>query len=178
MVRNMEDCIRDIRFWMLNNGLKLNDDKTEFVIIGTSQQLGKLDNVSICVGDSDIHPVPIARNFGSWFDFRLSMATHITKICVASFYYVYNIRRIRKYLSQQSQQTLVHAFVTTFLDYCNGLFYGLPDCLLNKLQRVQNACTRLIFKEQKLYRVTPLIYELHWLPIEYRIGFKYAFNYF
>ncbi|CAH3045909.1 unnamed protein product, partial [Pocillopora meandrina] len=54
VVRSMEDCIRDIRLWMLNNDLKLNDDKTEFLIIGTSQQLGKLDNISIRVGDSDI----------------------------------------------------------------------------------------------------------------------------
>ena len=172
VVRNMEDCIRDIRFWMLNNDLKLNDDKTEFLIIGTSQQLEKLDNISIRVGDSDIHPVPIARNLGSWFDSRLSMATHITKICASSFYYIYNIRRIRKYLSQQSTETLVHAFITSRLDYCNSLLYGLPGCLLNKLQRVQNACARLIFKEQKFCHVTPLIYELHWLPIRYRIEFK------
>ena len=83
----MEDCISDIRFWMLNNGLKLNDDKTEFLTIGTSQQLEKLHNVSIRVCDSDIHPVPIARNLGSWFDSWLSMATHITKICASSLYY-------------------------------------------------------------------------------------------
>ena len=70
----MEDCIRDIRFWMLNNDLKLNDDKTEFLIIGTAQQLEKLDNISIRVGDSDIHFVPIARNLGSCFVSRLSMA--------------------------------------------------------------------------------------------------------
>ena len=62
VVRNMADCIRDIRFWMLNNDLKFNDDKTEFLIIGTSQQLEKLDNISTRVGDSDIHPVPLARN--------------------------------------------------------------------------------------------------------------------
>ena len=91
VVRNMEECIRDIRCWMLNNDLKLNDDKTEFLIIGTSQQLEKLDNISIRVGDADIHPVPIARNTGSWFDSRLSMATHITKICSSAFYYIYNI---------------------------------------------------------------------------------------
>ena len=168
VVRSMVDCIRNIRSWMLNNNLKLNDDKTEFLIIGTPQQLEKLDIISICVGDSDIHPVPIAKNLGSWFDSRLSTATHITKICASSFYYIYNIRRIRKYLSQQSTETLIHAFITSRLDYCNGLLYGLPDCLLNKLQRVQNACARLIFKEQKFCHVTPLIYELHWLPISLR----------
>ena len=100
------------------------------------------------------------------------MATHITKICASSFYYIYNIRRIRKYLSQQSTETLVHAFITSRLDYCNGLLYGLPDCLLNKLQRVQNACARLILKEQKFCHITPLIFKLHWLPIRYRIEFK------
>ena len=64
-VRNMEDCIRNIRFWILNNDLKLNDDKTELLIIGTSRQLEKLlDSISIRVSDSDTHPVPIARNLG------------------------------------------------------------------------------------------------------------------
>ena len=150
---------------MLNNGLKLNDDKTEFLIIGTSQQFEKLDNISFRVGDSDIHPLPIAKNLGSWFDSRLSMATHIKKICASSFYYIYDIRGIRKCLTQQSTETLVHASITSRLEYCNGLFYGLPDCLLNKLQRVQNACARLIFKKQKFYRVMPFIYELHWLLI-------------
>ena len=101
------------------------------------------------------------------------MASHITKICASSFYYIYNIRRIRKYFSRQSSEMLVHAFITSRLDYYNGLLYGLPDCLLNKLQRVQNTCARLIFRaEQKFCHVTPLIYELHWLPIKYRINFK------
>ena len=100
------------------------------------------------------------------------MASHITKLCAPSFYYVYNIRRIRKYLSRQSTEILVHAFITNRLDYCNGLLYGLPECLLNKLQRIQNDCARLIFREQKFCHVTPFIYELHWLPIKYRIEFK------
>ena len=172
VVKNMEDCIRDIRFWMLNNDLKFNDDKTEFLIIGSSQQLEKLDNISICVGDSDIHPMPLVRNIGCWFDSRLTMASHITKLCASSFYYIYDIRRIRKYLSRQSAEILVHAFITSRLDYCNGLLYGLPECLLNKLQRIQNDCARLIFREQKFCHVTPLIKELHWLPIKYRIEFK------
>ena len=100
------------------------------------------------------------------------MATHITKICASSFYYIYNIRWIRKYLSQHVTETLVHAFKASCLDYYNGLLYELPDCLLNKLQQVQSGCARVIFKEQKFCHVTPLIYELHWLPISQRIEFK------
>ena len=100
------------------------------------------------------------------------MASHITKLFASLFYHIYNIHWIRKYLSWQSAEILVHAFITSRLDYCNGLLYGLPDCLLNKLQRVQNACTRLIFREQKFCHITSLIYELHWLPLKYRIEFK------
>ena len=111
--------------------------------------------------------------FGCWFDSRLSMASHITKLFASLFYPIYNIRWIRKYLSRQSTEILVLAFITSRLDYCNGFLYGLPDCLLNELQQVQNACTRLIFREQKFCHITPFIYELYWLPIKYRIEFKY-----
>ena len=116
--------------------------------------------------------MPLARNLGCWFDSRLSMASHIPKLCASSFYHIYNIRRIRKYLSRQSAEILVFAFLTSLLDYCNGLLYGLPDCLSNKQQRVQKAWARLIIREQKFCHVTPLIYEFHWLPIKYRIEFK------
>ena len=58
------------------------------------------------------------------------------------------------------------------LDYCNSLLYGLPQVQIEKLQRVQNAAARLIFKEPKFSHITPVLYQLHWLPIKYRIEFK------
>ena len=69
------------------------------------------------------------------------MASHITKLCASLFYYIYNIRRTRKYLSGQSTEILVYAFISSRLDYCNGLLYGLPDCLLNRqLQLKTSIC--------------------------------------
>ena len=82
----MESCIDDIRNWMLNEKLKLSDDKTEFLIIGTSQQLAKVTNSSLCVGNSAITPTSSARNLGSWFDAKLTMATHIIRTC--NYYYI------------------------------------------------------------------------------------------
>ena len=70
--------------------------------------------------------------------------SHINNICSSSFYYLYNIRRIRKYLSRQSATSLIHAFITGKLDYCNSLLYGLPTVHIDKLQRVQNAAARLV----------------------------------
>ena len=141
----LESCIDDIRAWMLHDNLKLNDEKTELLIIGTPQQLDKVVITHIRVGNTNIYPVPVARNLGSWFDANISMTDHISKICSSSFYYLYNLRRIRKYLSNKSTESLVHAFISSRLDYCNSLSYGLPNYSLIKLQRVQNACARLIF---------------------------------
>ena len=74
--------------------------------------------------------------------------------------------------SRWSTETLIHAFVSSRVDYCNNLLYGLPAYQLNKLQRVQNAAARLIFQETKYCHVRPLLYNLHWLPVEFRIDFK------
>ena len=145
LINLLESCIDDIRAWMLHDNLKLNDDKTELLIIGTPQQLDKVVITHIRVGNTNIYPVPVARNLGSWFDANISMTDHISKICSSSFYYLYNLRRIRKYLSNKSTESLVHAFISSRLDYCNSLLYGLPNCSLIKLQRVQNACAQLIF---------------------------------
>ena len=75
---------------------------------------------------------------------HLDMGTHITKICNSTFYYLYNIRHIRKYLSRESTEKLVHAFISSRLDYCNSLLYGIPDYQISKLQGVMNASARLI----------------------------------
>ena len=162
----MESCIDDIRNWMLNDKLKLDDDKTEFLIIGASQQLAKVTISSLRVGNSAITPVSSARNLGSWFDAKLTMATNITRTCNSVSYYSYNLRRIRKYLSKENTKTLVHAFISSRIDYCNSLLYGAPEYQINKLQRVQHMCARLICNESKYCYITPLLMELHWLPIK------------
>ena len=64
------------------------------------------------VGNTNIHPVPVARNLGSWLDANLSMTEHISKICSSSFYYLNNLRRIRKYLSKKSAKSLIHDFIS------------------------------------------------------------------
>ena len=94
----MNRCISDLRNWMIRDRLMINDDKTELILIGTRQQLGKINDVcNISVGDYDIYPSSSVRNLGAWFDNKLSTSTHVTKICKAAFYQPHNIRRIKKY---------------------------------------------------------------------------------
>ena len=100
------------------------------------------------------------------------MLCYINRTCSSAFYYLYNIRRIRKYLSRPITESLVHAFITSRVDYCNSLLYGIPNSHIMNLQRIQNAAARLVTGEPRFCHVTPLLFHLHWLPISYRINFK------
>ena len=97
---------------MLHDHLKLNDEKTELLIIGTPQQLDKVVITHILVGNTNIYPVPVARNLGLWFHANISMTGHISKICGSSSYYLNNLRWIRKCHSNISQQS--HSFMLSY----------------------------------------------------------------
>ena len=114
----------------------------------------------------------MARNLRTWFDSNLNLQEQIHSTCKSRFFHLFNIRRIRKYLSQESARTLVHAFIIGRIDYCNGLFFGLPSFYLIKLQRLQNAAARLISNVPRYSHITPVLRSLHWLPVKFRIDFK------
>ena len=170
----LEECITDMHSWLLTHKLMFKDSKTEFLIIGTRQQLSKIQIDSVKVGGVDIKPVEKVRNLGSWFDNHMSMNIHVGKVCSKAFRGLYNIRQIRKFLSMDSTKTLIHAFVTSHLDYCNSLLAGIPQYQLQKLQKVLNAAARLIYQSPRHSHITPILISLHWLPVKFRVDFKIA----
>ena len=103
---------------------------------------------------------------------NMSLQVNINNMCKAAYYYITNVRRIRKYLSNQATQTLVHALIIGHIDYCNSILYGLPAKQIAKLQWLQNSTARLIFKIPRFYHISPILCTLHWLPVEFRIHFK------
>ena len=66
----------------------------------------------------------------------------------------------------------MHAFITSKLDYCNCLLYGCRKIQLKKLQYVQNTAARIITRTRKFDHITPVLSDLHWLPVSYRFVFK------
>ena len=150
---------------MNTDKLKLNDDKTEIMLIGTRQQLNKVNLDTLTVGDTSVSTANEARNLGVWFDSQLNFNAHIRKTCSLSFGTLYKIRCIRKYLTFKSAQTLVLALVIGRLDYCNSLLYGLLASYINMLQRVQNAAARLISNTRRFGHISPVMKDLHWLPV-------------
>ena len=122
----METCIWDVKLWMTSDKLMLNDDKTEFVVTASRHLLKKAAVNTIRVGDCDVSKMSVVRNLGAWFDDKLTMAAHITKICSAAFYYLRNFTRIRKYLSMDAAATPIQSFVSIRIYYSNSLLYGVP----------------------------------------------------
>ena len=168
----MEACIADVRRWFITNWLMVNDIKTEFLILGSRQQLERVNISSIQVGEAQVAPVNSVRNLGVIFDSNMGMDQHVAKACRTAYYHLHNIRRIRNYLTEDATQTIIHAFITSQIDYCNSLMSGLPAQLIKKLQRVQNTAARLIYKMRKYDHISPALIALHWLPVKYRIQFK------
>ena len=169
----LESCLADIKIWMQENMLKLNDDKTKLIIFAPKKYCQKFNNVTIKCGPFTIKPTHLVRNLGVMFDSALSMENHINKKTKSAYLQIRNLWVIRKsYLTENATRTLVNALVTPKIDYCNGLLAGLPLYLLRKLQRVQNASARLIKRTKKRSHITPVLKELHWLPVTFRIKYK------
>ena len=102
----------------------------------------------------------------------MSMLPHVNNVCTSAFYHLCTISRIRKYLSTQTTEILIHAFETSKVDHCNSLLYNVPKNVIKKLQSVQNAAARLITRSRKCHHITPIPLNLHWLPVSERIKFK------
>lgn len=165
-------CLSEVARWMSSNSLKLNECKTQLLPIGTWQQLSRIDISSVKIRDVDIPFIDTASNLGVLIDSRLSMKDHIRKICASSVAYLGGMYRIRQSLDRSTLETLVHAFITSRLDYCNSLFYKLPDASIAVLQSVQNRAAKLVAGGLWFDHVTPIMNKLHWLTINKRIVFK------
>ena len=167
----VEQCINDIDVWMVYDGLKLNQDKSELLVISSKFRLKPTLDCLKVVNES-IKPVQCTRNLGVIFDTTLSMNEHVNKVCKGAYYHLRNISKIRKYLDRNSTEILIHAFVSSKLDNCNSLLYGLPDYQIRKLLLIQNTAARIVTLTRQYDHITSTLLDLHWLPVHSRIVCK------
>ena len=170
-IQKIQNCIDEIKTWMSLNYLKLNEEKTEVIIISLNASGHKLIE-SIDIGGHEIKPASVVKNLGVLIDDAASFSEQVNNICKTSFYTLRKVSRIRKFLTKEAAITLVHSLITSKLDYCNSLLYGLPKCRLKKLQRVMDCAARAIYGLRKRDSVTEILKDLHWLPVQQRIEYK------
>lgn len=171
-LNNLEQCIDELRSWMTHNRLKLNDDKSDVIYIASPHYLKSLSTPGIKVGDARIPPSDKVKNLGVIFDKYLNMESHITTVCRSAYFHLKNIRSLKPILQPEALITVTHAFITSRIDYCNSLLFGISQYNLNRLQRIQNCAARIITGTKKYDHITPALQKLHWLPVKQRIYFK------
>ena len=157
-MEELTECLKSVQEWMVGVKLKLNPEKTEFIILGQKATRELLaSNFPVPLLQNNISPSVEVKNLGVTFDSDNSFDNHVAKVGRACYYHLRDLRRIRKFLSDETAILLANAMVSSRLDYCNSLLYGVSKSNIAKLQRVQNALCRIIFRLDKMSHVTPFL---------------------
>ena len=140
----------------------------------SKSSLRPVGSSSINLCGSDIPFQTSVKYLGVKLDQTLSMHDQISSVCRACFFDLRRISSVRSYLTQDATVKLILATVISRLDYCNSILTGVSEEQLDRLQRVQNSAARLVLKRKKRDHVTPMLKELHWLPVKARCQYKIA----
>ena len=173
-VSKLELCLAHVHNWMNSNKLKLNPSKTEFIMFGGNAQLQKCCIDAISVSGANVHKSTCIKYLGVYMDNVLSYRKQVNSKCKAALFNYSRIKSIRKYLDVENCKTLVSCLILSHIDYANVLYYGLPDCEIQKLQRVQNMAAKLVLNRSKYDSASECLKLLHWLPVKMRINYKLA----
>ena len=177
-VASIESCTQRVHNWLLNNGLHLNPSKSEAIAFFNprSKPLESLAEsiASISVAGSPIKLQSSIKNLGVYLDSRMSFDRQVSETCKASYFHIRALRHIRPSLTTEACKTIAAAIVGSRLDYCNSLLAGTSVSNLARLQLVQNTLARVVTEKSRFCHITPVLSELHWLPVRHRINFKIA----
>jgi hypothetical protein len=173
LVSSLQNCFSDVKDWMLDHKLKLNEDKTEAVLFASSVSASRHDLPSaVQLGSASVSFSEEVRDLGFYLDSGLSMKHHVAKTCQAVYLEIRRISSVRRFLTEEATKTLVTSCILSRLDYCNAMLIGSPSSVTKPLQTAQNAAARLIVRSKKREHITPVLHKLHWLPVEQRIKYK------
>ena len=150
----------------------LNEDKNEIIVFSAPRHSVSCDVNYINIDGHDIVPAKTVKNLGVTFEYKLSLDCHNKNICKTSLFHLKNISNIRSFFSDKAAVQLTHAFVSSRLDYCNSLLQGLPSCSIRRLQSIQNIAARILTRTRKYKHITPILKNLHWLPVASRIDYE------
>ena len=162
-----------ISTWMSKFALKINPDKTEIIVFyPPSLSRSVIINGTILADGTCIRFSSSVKYLGVYFDPQLTLRSHINHVSSRCYLLLRNIGRIRSILSQSQIEVLVHAVISSKIDYCNSIYYGINKDAISALQKIQNAAIRMIFKFKKRYSVSQYFAKLHWLKVEQRVYYK------
>ena len=168
-------CVIDVKAWLASRCLLLNETKTEAIVFAApNNRIPQPPPLCIDVCGCSIIASTNIRDLGVQLDSAMSMAAHVSRTCRTAYAQLRCISRIRSSLTVSARKTLVHALVTSKLDFGNAALCGINGSLLHRLEMVQRAAARVVLglRRRDQHSMTAALKRLHWLPIAFRIQFK------
>ena len=175
LLHSMQSCISDVKTWATANMLKLNDSKTELMLV-TSKRSKHLHNLptSITIGNAEIQFKLSVKNLGFTLDCNPIMNAHVSNIARTCYFELRRLASNRRFQTSTATATLVSAFVLSRIDYCNSLLFVSTHDVTSHLQRIQNYAARVILHLSMSSSITIHLKSLHWLLVRVRSSYKIA----
>ena len=175
LLHSMQSCICDVKAWATANMLRLNDNKTELMLV-TSRRIKHLHSLptSITISIAQIPFKKSVKNLGLALDCHLTMNAHVSNIARTCYFELRRLASIRRFLTSTATATLVSAFVLSRIDYRNSLLFVSTHDVTSHLQRIQNYAARVILRLPKSSSITIHLKSLHWHPVKVRSTYKIA----
>ena len=175
----IESCVSEVKVWMDGNRLKLNETKTECLILANKNvlELFKSRNhspFSLSLGGSEIVPLANVKNLGVYLDSDFKMNTHVNALCRSMYFNIRKLSNVRKFITLEAANKIAVQTILSKVDYGNSLLYGVSEELLGKIQVAINNTARVVLGKRKTDSATEMLKVLHWLPVRRRIDYKIA----
>ena len=169
LLHSMQSCTSDVKAWATANMLKLNDSKTELILV-TSKRTKHLHSLltSFTMGNAQIPFKQPVMKLGFTLERHLTMNANVSNIDRTCYFELRRLASIRRFLSSTATATLVSAFALSRIDYCNSLLFGSTHDVTSHLKRIQNYAARVILRLAKSSSITIHLKSLHWLPVKAR----------
>ena len=170
----MEACVQDAKAWLCDNGLVMNNNKSQAIVIHSSslRTPTSLTRVNIC--GQLVETSPVIWDLGFNVDANLTMTSQVANVCRSAYYHLSQIAKIWDSISTTVCKSLIHGLVTSRLDYGNAILYGISDRHMHRLEMVQRSAARIVRQIRRGDRqsMITILRQLHWLPVRKRIDFK------
>ena len=153
----LQSCIAETRAWMVTNKLHLNDDKAEFLAIFAPWLRAGMAVSNLTAGSSQIAASYALRNLGVIMNQAPNRNTFVQCLCKTATSHLRNIADVRQCLSHDAAEKLIYAFIKWWLDYSNGLLFGMLAASLRKLQCVQITAAHILTGSGKYDHCTPVV---------------------
>ena len=167
------ECITELNLWFSNNHLMLNPNKSKVMFVGSTILLSKSNLPTEVIFDGTTLSVTSKlKILGVTLDSRLNFTHFVSQIIQASNFHLHAIRQARKFLPFDTAVALNISLVLSRIDYCNSFLCRLPNCLISKLQSLQNRASKTVLQADYYSSSRTVLDRLHWLPVALGAQFK------